>query len=158
MIPAYSRDDVGQAGQRKQSPEIATCVEKQDSAPRAPSGQLYPGKRIDRDRIRVQDAANVAGHDVGVAAVEQRTDAFAEQGDVGTCDRTADDEDDRADIDRRSPTGLRRRRRLLGSGQPGTPFVVFPGRDPFKTRNSSPSHERRRPMIPHTMTFPCARD
>jgi hypothetical protein len=69
-------------------------VAQPDLAPEPPSGQLQPGQRIDRDRVRVDAGADVADHQNRGAALQQEADASAEPGDVGARDRTADDHDE----------------------------------------------------------------
>jgi len=58
-----------------------------------PRGELETGERVDGHRVGV-DAAHVAQHDVGAALFQQRADARAEPGQVGSGDRAADGEGD----------------------------------------------------------------
>jgi hypothetical protein len=59
-----------------------------------PGGELKPREGVDRHGARL-DAVDVAQHDIGAAAFEQRANTLTEPTQVGALDRTTDREGDR---------------------------------------------------------------
>jgi hypothetical protein len=84
--------DVGEAHERDELEQLGRRVTKSHLAPVPPRPELEPRKRVDRDRIG-RHGADVAEGKVGSAPFEQRADAVAEPGQVGTGDRAFDGED-----------------------------------------------------------------
>jgi ketosteroid isomerase-like protein len=104
-------------------PPRLVCVEHANLEPEPPRDELQPGQGFHRDDVRVDDSPDLADGKIGVAALQQALNALAQPRHVGTKDRTAEDQNDRARP--RGPTQRihARRRRLLGSGQPPTSFL-----------------------------------
>jgi len=100
-------------------------VEEQDSATQPPRGELQPGERINRTQVGVDERAHIADDHLGIAALQQRAQVFAERLDLGARYRIAEDQDDHARLGGRGERDHRCRRRLLGSGHARASFRAF---------------------------------
>ena len=67
-----------------------------DPAAEASCGELEPGDRVQGDRVRVDETAGVADEHVRAARLEESAPALAEGGQVGSGERAAEWQDDRA--------------------------------------------------------------
>ena len=91
---AALRQHVGQPHEGHEREELRRRVAQPDLAAVAAGGELQAGEGVDGHRVG-GDAGHVAQRGVGAAALEQRTDARAQPGQVGAGDRPGDREGER---------------------------------------------------------------
>jgi len=96
---------------------------KPELKPRTSGCELKPSEGVDRHGVGLDDGRHVAVDRAGIASLQERASTLAQPRDVGPCDRTAQDQDERNLIGRRGPRRTRRRRRRsILTNRPG-PFI-----------------------------------
>jgi hypothetical protein len=64
--------------------------------PETSSGERQPGQHVDRADVRGDKRADIADEYIGVAVLRCHADVLAQPREVVACDRTVDDDHDRA--------------------------------------------------------------